>query len=196
MTQEKDKVFIFDTTLRDGEQSPGATMNMQEKFRLAQQLVKLNIDIIEAGFPVSSTGDFDCVKNIADNIKGVQVTGLARANQKDIDVAWDALKNGENPRIHTFLATSDIHMKYKLKMDRDQVFDLAVSSVKYAASKTPNVEFSAEDATRSDLDFVCRVFEAVIDAGARTLNFPAVLSPPIACVCFINTTTSCSSRSA
>jgi 2-isopropylmalate synthase len=172
MTQEKDKVFIFDTTLRDGEQSPGATMNMQEKFRLAQQLVKLNIDIIEAGFPVSSTGDFDCVKNIADNIKGVQVTGLARANQKDIDVAWDALKNGENPRIHTFLATSDIHMKYKLKMDRDQVFDLAVSSVKYAASKTPNVEFSAEDATRSDLDFVCRVFEAVIDAGARTLNFP------------------------
>ncbi|MCK5193328.1 MAG: 2-isopropylmalate synthase [Desulfobulbaceae bacterium] len=172
MTQEKDKVFIFDTTLRDGEQSPGATMNMQEKFRLAQQLVKLNIDIIEAGFPVASAGDFDCVKNIADNIKGVQVTGLARANQKDIDAAWEALKNGENPRIHTFLATSDIHMKYKLKMDRDQVLDLAVSSVKYAASKTPNVEFSAEDATRSDLDFVCRVFEAVIDAGAKILNFP------------------------
>ncbi|MBW1790740.1 MAG: 2-isopropylmalate synthase [Deltaproteobacteria bacterium] len=172
MTQEKDKVFIFDTTLRDGEQSPGATMNMQEKFRLAQQLVKLNIDIIEAGFPVASAGDFDCVKNIADNIKGVQVTGLARTNQKDIDAAWEALKNGENPRIHTFLATSDIHLKHKLKMTRDQVLDLAVSSVKYAASKTPNVEFSAEDATRSDLDFVCRVFEAVINAGAKILNFP------------------------
>jgi len=172
MTQEKDKVFIFDTTLRDGEQSPGATMNMQEKFRLAQQLVKLNIDIIEAGFPVASAGDFDCVKNIADNIRDVQVAGLARAHQKDIDAAWEALKKGDNPRIHTFLATSDIHMKYKLKMNRDQVFDLAVSSVKYAASKTPNVEFSAEDATRSDLDFVCRVFEAVIDAGAKTVNFP------------------------
>ncbi|NOR10636.1 MAG: 2-isopropylmalate synthase [Desulfovibrionaceae bacterium] len=172
MTQEKDKVFIFDTTLRDGEQSPGATMNMQEKFRLAQQLVKLNIDIIEAGFPVASAGDFDCVKNIADNIKGVQVTGLARTNQKDIDAAWEALKNGEDPRIHTFLATSDIHLKHKLKMTRDQVLDLAVSSVKYAASKTPNVEFSAEDATRSDLDFVCRVFEAVINAGAKILNFP------------------------
>jgi 2-isopropylmalate synthase len=171
-TKDKDKVYIFDTTLRDGEQSPGATMNMQEKFRLAQQLVKLNIDVIEAGFPVASAGDFDCVKNIADNIRGVQVAGLARANQKDIDAAWEALKKGENPRIHTFLATSDIHMKYKLKMDRDQVLDLAVSSVKYAASKTSNVEFSAEDASRSDLDFVCKVFEAVIEAGARTLNFP------------------------
>jgi 2-isopropylmalate synthase len=172
ITQDKNKVYIFDTTLRDGEQSPGATMNMQEKFRLAQQLVKLNIDVIEAGFPIASSGDFDSVKNIADNIKGVQVAGLARANQKDIDAAWDALKNGDNPRIHTFLATSDIHLKHKLKMDRHQVLDLAVSSVKYAASKTPNVEFSAEDASRSDLDFVCKVFEAVIEAGARTLNFP------------------------
>ena len=177
MTQEnrqsdKEKVFIFDTTLRDGEQSPGATMNMQEKFRLAQQLVKLQVDVIEAGFPVASGGDFDCVKNIADNIKGVQVAGLARANQKDIDTAWEALKRGENPRIHTFLATSDIHLKHKLKMNRDQVLDLAVASVKHAAKYTSNVEFSAEDASRSDLDFVCRVFEAVIDAGATTLNFP------------------------
>ncbi len=169
---EKEKVFIFDTTLRDGEQSPGASMNMQEKFRLAQQLIKLQVDVIEAGFPIASVGDFDCVKNIADHIKGAQIAGLARANVKDIDTAWEALKKGENPRIHTFLATSDIHLKYKLKMNRDQVLDLATSSVRHAAKYTSNVEFSAEDATRSDLDFVCRVFEAVIDAGATTLNFP------------------------
>ncbi len=166
------KIFIFDTTLRDGEQSPGASMNMQEKFRLAQQFVKLNIDIIEAGFPVASKGDFDCVKNIADHICDIQVAGLARCNEKDIDTAWQALKNGDNSRIHIFLATSDIHMKYKLKMDREQVLELAVASVRHAAKYTSNVEFSAEDASRSDLDFVCEVFEAVIRAGATTLNFP------------------------
>lgn len=167
-----DKIIIFDTTLRDGEQSPGASMNIQEKFRLAQQLVKLNVDIIEAGFPVASSGDFDCVKNIADRIKGVQVAGLARCNVKDIDAAWEALKYAENPRIHAFLATSGIHMKHKLKMTKEQVLDLAVSSVKYAAKYTSNIEFSAEDASRSDLDFVCQVFEAAIKAGATTLNFP------------------------
>ena len=113
MKTNTDKIIFFDTTLRDGEQSPGATMNMQEKFRLAQQLAKLNVDVIEAGFPIASAGDFDSVKNVADNTKGVQVAGLARANQNDIDTAWNALKNGENPRIHTFLATSDIHLKYK-----------------------------------------------------------------------------------
>ncbi|MCK5437587.1 MAG: 2-isopropylmalate synthase, partial [Desulfobulbaceae bacterium] len=115
-----DKIIIFDTTLRDGEQSPGASMNMQEKFRLAQQLVKLNVDVIEAGFPIASKGDFDCVKNIADHIRDVRVAGLCRCNKKDIDVAWDALKNGEDPRIHAFLATSDIHLKYKLKKTREQ----------------------------------------------------------------------------
>ncbi|MCD6389844.1 MAG: 2-isopropylmalate synthase, partial [Desulfobulbaceae bacterium] len=167
-----EKIYIFDTTLRDGEQSPGATMNMQEKFRLAQQLVRLRVDVIEAGFPIASVGDFDCVKNIADNIRDVQITGLARANRKDIDTAWAALKNGDNPRIHTFLATSDIHLKHKLKMDRDQMLELAVASVKQAAKYTSNVEFSAEDASRSDLDFVCQVFEAVIKAGATTVNFP------------------------
>jgi len=167
-----EKINIFDTTLRDGEQSPGASMNMQEKFRLAQQLVLLNVDIIEAGFPIASTGDFECVKNIADNIRGVQVAGLARCSKQDIDRAWEALRNGENPRIHTFLATSDIHMRHKLKMDREQVLALAVDSVKYAAQYTTNIEFSAEDASRSDLDFVCQVFEAVIEAGATTLNFP------------------------
>jgi len=167
-----EKIYIFDTTLRDGEQSPGASMNMQEKFRLAQQLVLLNVDVIEAGFPIASAGDFECVKNIADKIKGVQVAGLARCAEQDIDRAWEALKNGENPRIHTFLATSDIHLKHKLKMSRDQVLELAVASVKHAAKYTSNVEFSAEDASRSDLDFVCRVFEAAIKAGATTLNFP------------------------
>ncbi len=168
----RDKVFIFDTTLRDGEQSPGASMNMQEKFRLAQQFVKLNVDIIEAGFPIASKGDFSCVKNIADHVRGIQVAGLARCNQKDIDTAWEALKGGEDPRIHTFLATSDIHLEHKLKMSREQVLELAVASVKHAAKYTGNVEFSAEDASRSDLDFVCQVFEAVIKAGARILNFP------------------------
>ena len=167
-----DRIIIFDTTLRDGEQSPGASMNMHEKFRLAQNLVKLQVDVIEAGFPVASKGDFECVKNIADNITGVQIAGLARCNRKDIEAAWEALKNGDNPRIHTFLATSDIHLKHKLKMSREQMLELAVESVKFAAGFTGNVEFSAEDASRSDLDFVCEVFEAVIKAGATTLNFP------------------------
>ena len=167
-----EKIFIFDTTLRDGEQSPGASMNMQEKFRLAQQLVKLKVDVIEAGFPVASPGDFDCVKNIADQVRGAQIAGLARCNVKDIDTAWQALKGGENPRIHTFLATSDIHLRHKLKMSREQVLELAVASVKHAARYTSNIEFSAEDASRSDLDFVCQVFAAVIEAGATTLNFP------------------------
>jgi 2-isopropylmalate synthase len=167
-----EKIYIFDTTLRDGEQSPGASMNMQEKFRLAQQLVLLNVDVIEAGFPIASAGDFECVKNIADNINGVQVAGLARCSKQDIDRAWEALRNGENPRIHTFLATSDIHMRHKLKMNREQVLELAIASVKHAAGYTSNVEFSAEDASRSDLDFVCQVFSAAIEAGATTLNFP------------------------
>ena len=168
----KDRIVIFDTTLRDGEQSPGASMNIQEKFRLARHLVKLNVDVIEAGFPIASAGDFDCVKNIADNIKEAQIAGLARCNKKDIDAAWEALKGGENPRIHVFLATSEIHMKYKLRMSRKEVLDLAIESVKYAASYTSNVEFSAEDGSRSDLEFVAEVFEAAINAGATTLNFP------------------------
>jgi len=167
-----EKISIFDTTLRDGEQAPGASMNQHEKLRLAQQLVRLNIDVIEAGFPVASPGDFQCVKNIADNVRGVQVAGLARCNQKDIDTAWEALKGGENPRIHTFLATSDIHLEHKLRMSREEMLERAVESVKYAARYTSNVEFSAEDASRSDIDFVCKVFEAVIEAGATTVNFP------------------------
>ncbi|HET97872.1 MAG TPA: 2-isopropylmalate synthase [Desulfurivibrio alkaliphilus] len=167
-----EKIFIFDTTLRDGEQSPGATMNIHEKFRLAQQLVKLRVDVIEAGFPAASPGDFECVKNIADHIRGAQIAALCRCNVKDIDTAWEAIKNGENPRIHTFLATSPIHMRHKLRLTPEQVLEKATAMVAHAAKYTRNVEFSAEDASRSDLDFVCRVFEAVIQAGATTLNFP------------------------
>ncbi len=168
----KEKVIIFDTTLRDGEQSPGVSLNMEEKLQIGRQLEKLGVDVLEAGFPVASPGDFEGVRRLALEIRGLQVTALARANQKDIDTAWEAIKEGESPRIHTFLATSDIHLKYKLRKDRDQVLDMAREAVAYAAGYTPNVEFSAEDASRSDLDFLCRVFEAVIDAGATTVNFP------------------------
>ncbi|MEW6219518.1 MAG: 2-isopropylmalate synthase [Thermodesulfobacteriota bacterium] len=167
-----DRIIIFDTTLRDGEQSPGASMNMQEKLRLAQQLERLNVDVIEAGFPVASAGDFACVKAIADGVRGVQVAALARASEKDIDRAWEALAGAAAPRIHTFLATSDIHLRHKLKKSREEVLAMAQAAVRHAARYTSNVEFSAEDASRSDLDFVCQVFAAVIEAGATTLNFP------------------------
>lgn len=166
-------IRIFDTTLRDGEQSPGASMNMEEKLRIAHQLEKLNVDVIEAGFPIASDGDFEAVRKIAQTIKGPQIAGLCRANDMDIDRAWEALKYaGDRGRIHTFIATSDIHMKYKLKMTEDQVVETAVKAVKRAAGYTPNVEFSAEDAVRTRLPFLARVIEAVIAAGATTVNIP------------------------
>ncbi|GAB6064222.1 2-isopropylmalate synthase [Deferrisoma palaeochoriense] len=165
-------VKIFDTTLRDGEQSPGASMNIEEKLRVAQALERLRVDVIEAGFPISSPGDFEAVKLIADKVRGCEIAGLARANRADIDRAWEALKGGENPRIHTFIATSPIHMEHKLRKTPDQVLEQAVEAVKYASRYTSNVEFSAEDAVRSDLEFLCRVVEAVIDAGATTVNIP------------------------
>jgi len=165
-------VKIFDTTLRDGEQSPGATMNVAEKVRIAEQLEKLNVDIIEAGFPISSAGDFDAVKEIAKKIKRSQVAALARTDQKDIKRAWEAVKYAKLPRIHTFIATSDIHLAYKLRMTREQVLKEAVRAVRYARSLCEHVEFSAEDATRSDVDFLCRVFSEVIQAGATTINIP------------------------
>ncbi|MDH3973674.1 MAG: 2-isopropylmalate synthase [Deltaproteobacteria bacterium] len=168
----KKRIKIFDTTLRDGEQSPGASMNIDEKVRVAHQLEKLNVDIIEAGFPIASEGDFEAVKKVAETIKSCHVAGLARANNKDIDRAWEALKGAKHPRIHTFIATSDIHLKYKLKKSRDQVLEAAVAAVKHAKSYTDNVEFSAEDAVRSDVDYLCKVVEAVIDAGATTVNIP------------------------
>lgn len=167
-----DRIIVFDTTLRDGEQSPGASMNAAEKLRLAIKLEKLGVDVLEAGFPAASQGDFEAVRMIAGKIRKVQVTALARASKDDIDRAWGSIKEAAHPRIHTFIATSDIHLEHKLKMSRDEVIKAAVQAVKYAKSFTDNVEFSAEDGSRSDRDFLCRMFEATIEAGATTVNLP------------------------
>ena len=165
-------IKIFDTTLRDGEQSPGCSMNMQEKIEVAKLLEKLKVDVIEAGFPASSGGDLKAVKAISKVIKDSTVAALCRSLEKDIDAAADALAKAASPRIHIFIATSPIHMERKLKMSADEVLEQAVSAVRYAKKFCEDVEFSAEDAFRSEPDFVCRVFEAVIAAGARTVNFP------------------------
>jgi 2-isopropylmalate synthase len=166
-------IRIFDTTLRDGEQAPSASMNVEEKLRVAHQLEKLRVDVMEAGFPIASVGDFEAVKRIAQTINECEIAGLCRANFKDIDRAWEALQYaGERGRIHIFIATSDVHMQYKLKMKEDEVVERTVAAVKHAAGYTSNVEFSAEDATRTRLPFLARVVEAVIDAGARTVNIP------------------------
>ena len=167
-----DRVIIFDTTLRDGEQSPGASMNAAEKMRLATQLEKLGVDVLEAGFPASSEGDLNAVSMIAGKLQKTEVAALARTSKNDIDHAWQAISHAAKPRIHTFIATSDLHLEYKLKMTREQVLEAAVEAVKYASSLTDNVEFSAEDGSRSDRDFLCRVFEAAIDSGATTINLP------------------------
>jgi 2-isopropylmalate synthase len=168
-----DRVYVFDTTLRDGEQSPGATMNLHEKISMARQLETLGVDIIEAGFPIASQGDFEAVREIARSVgDGVQVAGLCRSVLKDIDRAWEAVKVAKNPRIHTFLATSDIHMKYKLQRTPEQVLEMAEAAVRHAVSLTSNVEFSAEDASRSDWGFLAKVCERVIDCGATTVNIP------------------------
>jgi 2-isopropylmalate synthase len=166
------KIKIFDTTLRDGEQCPGASMNREEKLAVARQLARLNVDIIEAGFPYASDDDFEAVKTIAQEVRGPVIAGLARAKSLDIDRAWDALRHAERGRIHTFIATSEIHMRHKLKMQPQEVLDAAVAAVKHARRYTDDVEFSPEDATRSDYDFLCRVLEAVIAAGATTVNIP------------------------
>jgi 2-isopropylmalate synthase len=166
------RVRFFDTTLRDGEQSPGASMNTAEKVRLAIQLEKLGVDIIEAGFPAASQGDFEAVSQIAGKLNQPEIAGLARASREDIDAAWGAVKHAAKPRIHTFIATSDIHLKYKLRLDREQVIARAVEAVRYAKTFTDNVEFSAEDGSRSDRDYLCKVFEAAIEAGATTINLP------------------------
>lgn len=168
----KEKLIIFDTTLRDGEQSPGAAMTAEEKLRIAKALEKMKVDIIEAGFPISSEGDFAAVQGIARTVKDSVVCGLARANKADIERAGEALKDANASRIHTFIATSPLHMREKLLLTPDQVFEQAVDAVKLARNFTDNVEFSPEDAGRSDLDFLCRIIEAVIDAGATTINIP------------------------
>ncbi len=168
----QERLIIFDTTLRDGEQSPGASMTRDEKVRIAKALERLRVDVIEAGFPIASPGDFEAVKAVAETIKDCTVCGLARALDKDIDRAGEALKNANSGRIHTFIATSPIHMEKKLRMTPDQVVEQAVHAVKRARQYTDDVEFSPEDAGRSEIDFLCRILEAVIDAGARTLNIP------------------------
>ena len=169
---DKNKVIIFDTTLRDGEQSPGFSMNIDEKLHFTSQLIKLGVDAIEAGFPIASPGDFDAVQRIAKAAKGVIITGLARADFKDIDVAWDAIKEADRPRIHTFISSSDIHIEHQLKKDRATVLKEAVAAVERAKSYTGDVEFSPMDASRSDRDYLVQMLTAVIDAGATTVNIP------------------------
>lgn len=167
-----DKLIIFDTTMRDGEQSPGASMTRDEKVRIAKALERMRVDVIEAGFPIASQGDFESVKAVADVVQDSVICALARALDKDIDRAGEALKNANASRIHTFIATSPIHMKMKLRMQPEQVIEQAVHAVKHALQYTDDVEFSPEDAGRSELDFLCRILEQVIDAGATTLNIP------------------------
>ncbi|HEY4383872.1 MAG TPA: 2-isopropylmalate synthase, partial [Ktedonobacteraceae bacterium] len=165
-------VKIFDTTLRDGEQSPGATMTIEEKLLVAEQLMRLNVDIIEAGFPAASPGDLAAVKEIARHVHGVAVAGLARAHKSDIDAAWEAVRDAEHPVIHVFLATSDIHLEHKLHLTRAEALERVETMVSYARSLCETIEFSAEDATRSEWDYLCRVFETAIKAGATTINIP------------------------
>ena len=165
-------ILTFDTTLRDGEQSPGATMTQPEKLRIARQLEQMGVDVVEAGFPASSQGDFEAVSEIASTVKDIQVAGLCRALPAEIDRAWEALKNAANPRLHLFLATSPLHMKYKLNKSPEQVLDMIAFCVGHAAKYTSNVEFSAEDASRSDLDFLTKAMETAITAGATTINIP------------------------
>ncbi|MBZ0258651.1 2-isopropylmalate synthase, partial [bacterium] len=172
MSNANDKIIVFDTTLRDGEQSPGFSMNIKEKIEFAFQLKRLGVDVIEAGFPISSEGDFEAVKAVAKQVDGPQICGLARALEKDIDRCWEAVQYSKNPRIHTFIATSDVHREKKLKKTEAQVRDMAVKAVKHARQYTDNVEFSTEDAARTGREYICTVIEAAIDAGAKTINVP------------------------
>ena len=166
------KIKIFDTTLRDGEQVPGAKLNAKQKLEIALQLEKLGVDVIEAGFPCSSPGDAQAVKNVAQKVKKSTIAGLARAVQQDIDICWESVRQAESPRIHVFLGSSDIHVQKKLRMDREKAMNLAVESVKYAKGFCSNVEYSTEDASRTDFEYLCRVIEAAIKAGATTINVP------------------------
>src|SRR3989475_10212401 len=167
-----ERITVFDTTLRDGEQSPGCSMNVQEKLRLAHQLDRLGVDVIEAGFPIASEGDFAAVQAIAAVIRRPIIAGLARACRPDIERAWQALKDASRPRIHVFLATSDIHLKYKLRISRQQCLEQARDAVRLAKSLCQDVEFSPEDATRTDLEFLLQIVQAAVEAGATTVNIP------------------------
>ena len=169
---DSNKLIIFDTTLRDGEQSPGASMTREEKIRIARQLERLKVDVIEAGFAASSPGDFEAIKTIAGIVKESVVCSLSRANDRDIARAAEALEPAARKRIHTFIATSPLHMEKKLRMTPDQVYEQAKLAVRYARQFTDDVEFSTEDGSRSEVDFMCRVIEAVIKEGATTINIP------------------------
>jgi 2-isopropylmalate synthase len=169
---KKERIKIFDTTLRDGEQSPGCSMNLDEKIRLARRLQTLGVDIIEAGFPIASEGDFAAVRAVAAECREAAVAALCRTTEADILRAWEAVKGAARPRLHTFVATSDIHLEHKLKKTRTEVVRMTREAVRLAASFTEDVEFSAEDATRSDVDYLCEVFAAAVEEGARTLNVP------------------------
>jgi 2-isopropylmalate synthase len=169
---EPDRVLIFDTSLRDGEQAPGCSMNTEEKLVLARKLQRLGVDIIEAGFPIASAGDAEAVGRVAAEVEGPIIAGLARCVEKDIRVAWEAVRCSSRPRIHTFLATSDIHLAFKLRIGRDEALRQTANMVAYASSLCADVEFSPEDATRSDLSFLCEVLQAAVEAGATTLNIP------------------------
>ncbi|MFH1641864.1 MAG: 2-isopropylmalate synthase [Nanoarchaeota archaeon] len=166
------KIIIFDTTLRDGEQSPGASLTITEKLIIAKQLAKLGVDAIEAGFPIASIGDFEAVKMIAKEVKGPIICGLARTTKKDIDRVWEAVKYSKKPRIHTFIATSDIHIKEKLRKTKEEVIQMASEAVKHAKSLCSDVEFSPEDAARTDMDYMCDIVKAAIESGATTINIP------------------------
>ena len=167
-----EKIIIFDTTLRDGEQSPGASMNKAEKLRLARQLEKLKVDVIEAGFPVASQGDFEAVSQIAQEVRGLTVAALARTQKDDIDRAWEAIQKAASPRLHLFVATSDIHLKFKLRLSRREVLDIIKKSITYAGKYLSNIEFSAEDASRTEFPFLVQAVQAAIQAGATTINIP------------------------
>ena len=167
-----DRVIIFDTTLRDGEQSPGVVLNIQDKLEIARQLERLGVDVIEAGFPISSPGDFEGVSTVAREIKGCVVAGLAHAHPEAIDSCWEAVKVAAQPRIHVFLSSSDIHMAHQLRKDRDEVLEIARTQVARAAGYTSDIEFSPMDASRSDPEYVYQMLEAVIESGATTLNIP------------------------
>ncbi len=168
----KNRVLIFDTTMRDGEQSPGASMTLDEKLRIAEMLEHMGVDIIEAGFPIASNGDFEAVREVSRIVKNSVVAGLSRANLKDIDRAWEALKGAKRPRIHSVIATSPVHMKYKLQMRPDEVLDTIIATVTHARNLCGDVEWSAEDATRAEFDFLCQCIDAAIRAGATTINLP------------------------
>ena len=167
-----EKVHIFDTTLRDGEQSPGCSMNLEEKVRVARQLERLNVDVLEAGFPISSEGDFKAVQAISAEVRQPTIAALARAHRPDIERAWEAIKGAHKRRIHTFIATSDIHLKYKLQKTRSQVLEATIQAVKMARDLCDDVEFSAEDATRTDFGFLVEIFEAAIENGATVIHVP------------------------